>query len=230
MIDEQYNCFAVADGVGSSINSDIAAKVVCEAYRATVIDHSNGTVSMSKSQREDASDTLHRLHSAAAGAHATTTFTGFTIHANNMASYLHIGDSQLLLLRDDDVMQCTSEHVAPNGFQLLNYLGTQPEWKAMGYARHPLELTGESNAFSTTKLEAEWGFIRLKDGDRLVLMTDGVRGSGQNDRLEDRYLREYMQRRLGATAFAQLVMRKSRKEDDSTLVVVDLGLSLNTVK
>jgi serine/threonine protein phosphatase PrpC len=230
MIDEQYDCFAVADGVGGSTNSDVAAKAVCEAYRATVIDHFGDTVSKSKSQREYVSDTLQRVHAAAIGALATTTFTGLTIHADDTASYLHVGDSQLLLLRDDEVIHCTSEHVAPDGYQLLNYLGTQPEWKTIGYARHSLELTVEANAFSTTKLEAEWGSIRLKDGDRLALMTDGVLGSGQYERLDDDFLQECLHRRLGATAFAQLVMTKSRKEDDSTLVIVDLGLLSNTVK
>jgi serine/threonine protein phosphatase PrpC len=230
MIDAQYNCFAVADGVGGSANSDIAAKAVCEAYRATVIDHVDGNGSDSKTQRDYVSNILQHLHSAAVDALATTTFTGLTIHPDDTASYLHVGDSQLLLLRNDDVIYCTSEHVAPNGYQLLNYLGTQPEWKTMGYARHSLELTVEANAFSVTKLEAEWGSIRLRHGDRLALMTDGVLGSGQNERLDDQLLLDCMHRRLGAAAFAKCVMDKSRKEDDSTLVIVDLGLSPHTVR
>lgn len=223
MIDREHNCFAVADGVGGSANSDVAARAVCEAYREVVIDQLSGEDMTTKSQRDYVSGQMQRIHAAAVGALATTTFTGLAIHADDTASYLHVGDSQLLLLRDDDIIYCTSEHVQDDGFHLLNYLGTQEGWDVMGYARHSIALTLEANAFSATKLEAEWGSIRLQNGDRLALMTDGVLGSGVNEKLSDETIRKYMHRRLGATAFAEVVLEASRKDDDSTLVITDIA-------
>jgi serine/threonine protein phosphatase PrpC len=223
MVDRQHNCFAVADGVGGSPNSDTAARAVCAAYRQTVIDRLEGGGAIEKTQREYVSGQLQYIHAAAVGALATTTFTGLTINADDTASYLHVGDSQLLLLREDDVIYCTSEHVQEDGFHLLNYVGTQADWAAMGYARHSIALTVEANAFSATKLEAEWGSIRLKDGDRLALMTDGVLGSGAHEKLPDAMIRAYMYRQLGAAAFAHALLGESRKEDDSTIIGVDVG-------
>jgi serine/threonine protein phosphatase PrpC len=223
MVARQYNCFAVADGVGGSVNSDVAANAVCEAYRETVIDRIERGGITGGTQREAVSEQLQYIHAAAVGALATTTFTGLTINADNTASYLHVGDSQLLLLRGDDVIYCTSEHVQEDGFHLLNYLGTQAEWAAMGYARQSIALTVEANAFSATKLEAEWGEVRLKTGDRFALMTDGILGSGVHEKLTDEMIRTYLRRQLGAAAFAQALLGASRKEDDSTIIVVDIG-------
>lgn len=223
IIDREYNCFAVADGVGRSLNSDIAARAVCNAYLEAVKSHYNQQMPANLTQRSYVERTLKYIHSAAVGARATTTFTGMTIHPDDTASYLHVGDSQLLLLRDGELIRYTSEHVKESGYELLNYLGIEPGWAALGYARHSLELTVEANAFSEKKLEAEWGEIRLRDGDRFALMTDGVIGSDPYDRLSDTQLKKYLSRRLGATACAQRVLEESRKVDDSKLIIIDIG-------
>lgn len=230
LIDKEHSCFAVADGVGLSLHSDVAARAVCDAYLEVACDRKDGWLSVNSSQRSNVEQTLQYIHSAALGALATTTFTGLSIHPNNTASYLHVGDSQLTLLRDNELTHYTSEQVKDSGYELLNYLGTQPEWAAMGYARHSLQLMVEANAFSTTKLEAEWGEIQLRDGDRFALMTDGISGSGDYDRLSDRQLKRYMHRRLGASACAHLLLQESHKIDDSTVVIVDIGRVRKTPK
>lgn len=228
--DREYNCFAVADGVGSSLNSDVAARAVCVAYLETVKSHYHQRSPIDLTQRAYVERTLKHIHSAAVGALATTTFTGMTIHPDDTASYLHVGDSQLLLLRDDELIRYTSEQVKESGYELLNYLGMQPEWAALGYARHSLQMTVESNAFSQTKLEAEWGEIRLQVGDRFALMTDGVSGSDPNDKISDELLKKYLHRRLGAAACARALLAESRKIDDSTIIIVDIGLPEKTDK
>lgn len=228
MADREFNCFAVADGVGGSLHSDVAAKAVVEAYRKNIHDlYTRGSMDQ-LTQRKYVTKTLQRIHNAAVGALATTTFTGMAVHPDDTASYLHVGDSQLLLYRDGEIVHYTSEQVHDNGYQLLNYLGSQPEWSALGYARHALDITLEANAFSQTKLEAEWGEIRLQDGDRFALMTDGISGSGLYERLDDRVMKKCMDRRLGATACANAWLAASRKEDDSTIVIVDIGTVLKT--
>lgn len=223
LVNRDLNCFAVADGVGSSVNSAIAAMAVCEAYEASVhaLHLNNETERLT--QRNYVVKTIKRMNRAAVGALATTTFTGLAVHSDDTASYLHVGDSQLVMYRDDELVRCTSEQVRENGYQLLNYLGTQPEWASLGYGRHAVNVTVEANSFSVTKLEAEWGEIRLRNGDRFVLMTDGITGSGVHDRLDDRILKECLGRRIGAAACAGSLLAASRKEDDSTVVIVDIG-------
>ena len=218
--DTEYGCFAVADGVGSSMNSDRAAQAVCVAYRDVTIARRSGTFIQDRMSRDYNYQLLQRINNAAMGALATTTFTGATIHADGVASYLHVGDSQLMLLRDKVLTQCTSEHVDYKG--LRNYLGTQPEWKAQGLERHKLELTDLPNTFSRQKVEAEWGEIHLRAGDRLALVTDGVLGSSDHDRMFPEVLRRILMRPLGALACAEALVQESRKIDDTTAIVIDI--------
>jgi serine/threonine protein phosphatase PrpC len=225
LVNRLNNCYAVADGVGSSYNSDVAARAVCAAYDTAMSTHDIVRLPRNITQRDYVQQTLRQIHAAAIGALATTTFTGASVHPNNTLSYLHVGDSQLVLLRDGEVTRLTSEQVKESGYELLNYLGTQPEWADMGYARHSLELTVEANAFSQTNLEAEWGDVLLQEGDRFALMTDGILGSSQHDRMGDVLLKKYLHRRLGATACAQHILAESGeyKVDDSTIVIFDIG-------
>ena len=223
LVDRHLGCYAVADGVGSSSNSDIAAKAVCDAYRASILRLGSNESIGRLTQREYVVRTLMDMNDAAVGVLATTTFTGLAVHSDDTASYLHVGDSQLVLYRDGELTHCTSEHVHDNGYQLLNFLGTQPEWASQGYARHALNVTVEANAFSATKLEAEWGEIRLREGDRFALMTDGITGSSVYDTLDERLLRKHLGRSIGAIACADALLGASRKEDDSTVIVVDIG-------
>ena len=125
-----------------------------------------------------------------------------------------------MLLRDKTLTQCTSEHVDYHG--LRNYLGTQPEWKAQGLERHKLELTELPNTFSVQKVEAEWGEIHLRAGDRLALVTDGVLGSNDYDRMHPEFLRRILMRPLGAIACAEVLLSESRKIDDTTAIVIDI--------
>jgi serine/threonine protein phosphatase PrpC len=220
VVDEQHGCFAVADGVGSSANSDVAAKAVCDTYHDLTVVRYSDTYIQDRMSRDCNFALLEKINNAAMGALATTTFTGATIHPDGVASYLHIGDSQLMLLRDETLTQCTSEHVDYHG--LRNYLGTQPEWKALGLERHKLELTELPNTFSKQKVEAEWGEIHLRAGDRLALVTDGVLGSNDQDRMHPEFLRRILMRPLGALACARELLRESKKIDDTTAIVIDI--------
>jgi serine/threonine protein phosphatase PrpC len=199
--------------------------MVCETYIDLAQDLHVRLPGDAQTERERSKAALNKLQTAALGALATTTFTGMVVHRYGAMSYLHAGDSHLLLSRGDRLVHCTSEHVKSSGHELLNYLGTQPEWSTMGLVRPVLELTELANTFSETKLEAEWGTLPLQHGDRLALVTDGITGSGAFDRLDDEMLLALMDRRriVGAQACANLLLRASRKVDDSTAIVVDIS-------
>lgn len=227
LIDRALNCYAVADGVGSSANADAAARAACEAFRA-VTKERQPYPPVGVSERELAMAMLDRLHLAAMGSLALTTFTGLSIHESDVvstASYLHAGDSQLLLRRGHDLIYLTSEHVHDNGYQLFNYLGTPPDWDVAGQGRRVIQLTDRSQSFSETKLEAEWGTLYVQNGDRFALMTDGIIGSDPYQRLGSSVLSQCMNRRNDADTCAKELLAKSRKIDDSTVVVVDIGLT-----
>jgi serine/threonine protein phosphatase PrpC len=227
IIDRKFDCYAVADGVGGSPGSDRASSAVCLAYRDAMKRRYGNGVTYSETDREATQLMLDEIHTAALGALALTTFTGLAIHPNDTATYLHVGDSQLLLLRHDVLTHITSEHVHEDGRRLFNYLGSQAGWDVQGYGRRSTPLTVHANVFSETKLEAEWGEIRLQDGDRFALVTDGITGSEPGARLSNVAIKYCLRHELGASESASELLVASLEQDDSTVVVVDIARSIS---
>lgn len=216
--------FAIADGVASDVNAAVAAQYVTREF----VEAFSGRA---LSSYYDALDIiqdglLERLHKIPEMVQATTTLTGLVLSRDNHASYLHLGDSQLLLRRDDHITEITSEQVL-RGHSLTNYLGISGTWPP-GHERHPLTLNPHPNRASITGTGAEWGSIALTSGDRLILATDGVLGSAQHERRSERAWLEQTKRRLGAQAVADMLLRMSPKNDDSTVIVVDIDNAVKT--
>ena len=214
----ERTAFAVADGVASDPNAATAAEYATNEFVAAFADR--------YSSHDDVLSIIHdglldHLHKVPALVRATTTLTGVVITQDNYASYLHLGDSQLLLRRNDEVSEVTSEQVI-RGHSLTNYLGVSGKWPP-GYTRHPLNLHAVPNQFSLTGKEAEWRSVALEAGDRLILATEGVLGSDPLERKAHKDWCEQTRRSLGAQAVADMLVRKSPKIDDSTALVIDIG-------
>lgn len=223
--DRVRNCYAVADGVGSSVNAADAARAACDEFQV-VVSERRANPPYRMTEREQAVTMLNRIHTAAMGSLALTTFTGMVVHEDrviSMVSYLHVGDSQLLLLRNHNLIYLTSEHVHDNGYQLFNYLGTPPDWNVENQGGRTIELTHQEQSFSQTKLEAEWGTMYLQNGDRFALLTDGIIGSDPYQRLSVDAITRCMSRWNDASTCAKELLERSKKIDDSTVIIVDIG-------
>lgn len=223
LVDRWHNCYAVADGVGSSSHADVAARSACMEYRFAVMDQQTES-NDNLTEREQAAHTLSRLHIAVLGSLALTTFTGLTIDESDdapVASYLHVGDSQLMLLRRHELINVTSQQVHDDGYRLFNYLGSRLDAQSGRIERPAIDVAAEPNTASM--FQAEWGSLIAQDGDRFVLMTDGITGSSEYERMSN----DALKRRLSTVADAQLcaseVLAESRKIDDSTVLVIDIG-------
>ena len=228
--DPESGIFAVADGLGSRPHSDLAAREVVAAFARAFTRY--GLPRTAEQVRERIADGLvDRLQHTAALTQGATTLTGMIVTPDRHLTYLSAGDSQLLIRRPGRLIRQTSEQgVKQEGagqrfYGLYNFFGM-----ADGYdPRVPRQqLTEEPN---TPAIDdgTEWGSVRLHDGDRLILVTDGVTGDRHEERLSELDWRGLTQLKLGARACAQLLVYGSRKIDDTTAIVVDIGREKNSL-
>jgi serine/threonine protein phosphatase PrpC len=157
---------------------------------------------------------LKIIHTAAQETGGYSTFTGFYLTKHDQAAYLHAGDSSLILHRHDEIHHITSLHNPPHHpNQLLNFVGGEHE---IGPRRMAPYAGGQFESLT------EWGFVDLQDGDRLILVTDGVTSLTDNRELLDIEWLECIHRNLGAQALANDLMGFGRL-DDTTAVVLEFG-------
>jgi serine/threonine protein phosphatase PrpC len=221
--DRENGIFAVADGVGSRPHSDLAAREVLTMFVRVFTVRS--LPKSAEEARERIQDGLiDRLQYAAALTQGATTLTGMIITPDGYATYMNAGDSQFLIRRPAQIIRQTSEQgvkremIDQRLHGLYNFFGT-----ASGYdpSTPPRQLTELPNT-QTISEGTEWGSVELQRGDRLILVTDGVLGERQDERLSDLDWLGSTRRALGAQACAHALTHFSRKIDDTTAVIVDI--------
>ena len=216
------NVYAVADGVASSPGAQHAAQAVCRMFdhrltRDNQPDNSDEVLEIIRKKR-----LADHLHSAALLAGAVTTFTGVMITPDAIATYLHMGDSRLLLRRDGEIQARTTEqmrqepHLRHFVYGHLGRTGLPSDLEAV-------PITAEPNTPSRYLVrEAEWGTFVLHALDRLVLVTDGVTGDTHGDRLSKADFERCTDLRMTATESAEALVSNARKVDDRTAIVIDI--------
>jgi serine/threonine protein phosphatase PrpC len=178
--------FAVADGVGSRINSDRAAQEVLSAFVRVIRRH--GLPKTAGQARDRIQDGLiDRLQRAAALTQGATTFTGVIVTPDGYATYLNAGDSQFLIRRPGRIIRQTSEQslkqeaTGQRLHGLYNFFGMVD-----GYDPHvPRQQLTALPGMMTISEGTEWGSVELLRDDRLILVTDGVIGDRPDERLSE---------------------------------------------
>ncbi len=223
VLDRENGIFAVADGLGSRPHSDLAAREVLSMFVRAFTAY--GVPKDAEQARERIQDGLiDRLQYAAALTQGATTLTGVIITPDEQATFLQAGDSQFLIRRPAQIIHQTSEQGVKQEmsdqrlYGLYNFFGT-----ASGYdpSVPPRQLTELPNT-RTISEGTEWGSVEIREGDRLILATDGVMGDRQDERLSELDWLSFTRRTLGAQACAHALVHYSRKIDDTTAVVVDI--------
>jgi serine/threonine protein phosphatase PrpC len=221
--DRDNAIFAVADGIGSRPHSDLAAREALATFvRAFTMRSMPKDAEQARERIQDG--LIDRLQHAAALTQGATTLTGMIITPDGQATYMNAGDSQFLIRRPAQIIRQTSEQgvkremIDQRLHGLYNFFGT-----ASGYdpSIPPMQLTEFPNT-RTISEGTEWGSVELQRGDRLILVTDGVVGDRQDERLSDLDWLGFTRRTLGAQACAHALTHFSRKIDDTTAVVIDI--------
>lgn len=223
LVEPEARIFAVADGVARSTGSDMAARAVCDEFYRQL------TTPALRRTYEEVLDcfqygyALDHIHRAALRTGSSTTFTGAIVTSDDMLTYAHAGDSRLYIRRDDHVQALTTEQVVGNDrrnvlYNFLGYTGHQSD------IDRRIRLAPHGNTPAQHMVpDVEWGSFPVQTGDRYVLVTDGVTGDRDEDRLTDELLLERTSMKLGAKAAALALVELSTKLDDTTAVVFDIG-------
>ncbi|HET8884390.1 MAG TPA: protein phosphatase 2C domain-containing protein [Candidatus Saccharimonadales bacterium] len=225
--DKDNGVFAVADGVAQSPDADKAAQAACHEFLTRLTGSDRPQTAEQAKDLIKHHDLLGHLHRAALQADAMTTFTGMVVTPDDMMTYVHVGDSRLYLRRGDQIEALTSEQVIDNKYRnmLYNYLGYDKYYDRI----RSINLTPQPNTMAGYPLaQAEWGTRQLQANDRFLLVTDGVTGDLDADRLSDETLLLHTSLKLGAAAAAYALVDRSTKIDDTTAVVFDIGTSGKT--
>jgi serine/threonine protein phosphatase PrpC len=206
----------VADGMGGHGHGDTASRIAVDAVVA--------------GYAHDAPDASHALRSAVEGANAAvfltarrdaaltgmgTTCTAIAIRGSALA-LSHVGDSRLYLVRDARIYAMTEDH------SLVTQLVSEGVITA-GAARVHAERNVLLRAIGTS-IEAgvsSWQKpFPLRPGDRLLLTTDGLHGTLDDEELLD--AASSLPPDAACRALVALALARG-SDDNVTLIVIDVA-------
>ena len=175
---------AVCDGLGSHVNGDIASKI---AVKEMGTDSSNLVDTITSANLKILEYQNENNKSNGMG----TTMTAINIDKNGLMEIGHIGDTRCYVLSDRKLIQLTQDHNVP-GFQ--NILE-----KALG---------------SNEKIEVEHQDFQLKNGDVVLLCSDGL-----YNEFSDEYLKKKLQEGISADTLVGEVLIQKPKDNVSAVVI-----------
>jgi len=156
-------CFLVADGVGGNNAGDIASQTACETFFDAISEGASPVeaINISHLTIRDLATENPELAGMA------TTLTCAILHENRVYG-IHTGDSRAYLLRNNGIKQITQDHSEVERLVLAGKLTRQ---EAATYPRKNVlySAIGVSGALTYQEFNFD-----LEEGDRVLLMTDGV--------------------------------------------------------
>jgi serine/threonine protein phosphatase PrpC len=192
---------AIADGVGGHQGGRAAAELVVRGFIDGYF-----SASTTNGVARDASNTIGAInrwlyainHTDPALKNASTTFTALVLQGRS-AHVLHVGDSRVYLLHDEQLSQLTVDHTLPQPD--LNHVLS----RAVGFEQ-------------SVRLDHRLHPLRVHD--RLMLCTDGIYSA-----LNDREITQLLQRRRVPTEDAEHIVAAALtagSQDNVSCVIIDI--------
>jgi len=175
---------AVCDGLGGHVKGDVASKIAVSNMKGS----SNNLVETIAAAN---SEILEYQENNKESIGMGTTMTAVTIDQNGLMGIGHVGDTRCYVLSDRKLIQLTQDHNVP-GFQ--NILE-----KALG---------------SSEKLEIEYQDFQLKNGDVVLLCSDGL-----YNEFSDEYLKKKLQEGISADTLIGEALIQKPKDNVSAVVI-----------
>ena len=175
---------AVCDGLGGHVKGDIASKIATSNMESIT---SNLVETINNANSEILQYQDKNKESTGMG----TTMTAISIDQHGLMEIGHVGDTRCYVFSDRKLLQLTQDHNVP-GFQ--NILE-----KALG---------------SNEELEIEHRDFQLKNGDVVLLCSDGL-----YNEFSDEYLKKKLQEGVSADTLVSEALIQKPKDNVSAVIV-----------
>ena len=175
---------AVCDGLGGHVNGDLASKIAVSSMSS---DSTNLVEIITMANLEILEYQNNNKESVGMG----TTMTAICINEDGLMEIGHVGDTRCYVLSDRKLIQITQDHNVP-GFQ--NILE-----KALG---------------SNEKLQIEHQDFQLKNGDVVLLCSDGL-----YNEFSDEYLKKKLQEGISADTLVGEALIQKPKDNVSAVII-----------
>lgn len=168
-----HNVFAVADGMGGHRGGEVASAAALDPLRALdgrpFPSPDAAMLALTEAVATANATVSQRSHDDSELAGMGTTLTGVLVDGRD-ALLVHVGDSRAYLLRDDRFLQLTEDHT------LVQTLIDQGRITRDDVATHPHRSVITRAIGVAQDVEIDSQRLTLRDGDRLMLCSDGLSG------------------------------------------------------
>lgn len=151
-----------------------------------------------------ASQDIDRMNKQTGGKAMTTGVLARIVErpdGSKQLAFASAGDSRIYVVNGDQVRLLTRDEGYEN--KVSNSLG------------------GPFYEPSATRTK-QYGEVNIRDGDRIVLCSDGITGDRGTDLMDERELGGYVSRSGNTAVAAQVLTENARKKDDRTAIVVEV--------
>ena len=204
--------YAVADGMGGLNAGEVASAIALETL-GTVADLSDGKVALSEWIRRANHAVFERAHQGENTSGMGTTLVA-VVPDGDQLRLAHVGDSRAYMLRDGLLLQLTEDHSKVNRMVKEGLL-TREEAE-----QHPARNVITRALGIQESVQCDETTLEVRQGDRLVLCTDGLSGMVDADAIRSVLLTEKDPQE--ASVLLVQAANAAGGEDNVTALVLDI--------
>ncbi|MDQ1137449.1 serine/threonine protein phosphatase PrpC [Microbacterium sp. SORGH_AS 1204] len=214
----EFPLFVVADGMGGHLGGEIASASTVDRLRAVVDGGTVSTKNIEKALSRAVKDIVSHPETTDEG--TGTTLTGVYLETHTEEPHwvtLNIGDSRVYLLRDDEIVQVTTDHSVVQELIAAGRLSPE-EAENHPYGNVITRAVGPSDSVKPDYLRLD-----VIDGDRFVICSDGL-----TKELTDFGIRHFLEANVDPAAAVEAMMAAALENggrDNITIVVLDVSRS-----
>lgn len=182
-VDEEFDFFIVADGMGGHAAGEVASQMAVDAVREALVTDRELIASFAREPNDDGRrELVSSLENAVRKAHQSVfergsnesdkqgmgTTLDVMLVAGSEAFVAHVGDSRTYLIRDGRAAQITTDHTVAEVLVIEGKLSVEEAQIS------PLRTILVNAIGVAPDVGVEMAHIKLKAGDRLLLCSDGL--------------------------------------------------------
>ena len=211
----QYPLFVVADGMGGHAGGEIASQSTIARLQDVVDSGAVGTAAIENALSQAVSDIAAHPETTDEGTGTTLTGVFFDVSDDEPRWVsLNIGDSRVYLLRDERLVQVTTDH------SVVQELISSGRLSAEEAESHPYSNVITRAVGASELTPPDYLGIEVQDGDRFVICSDGLTKELTDYGIQH-FLREESDPAVAADAMLAAALENGGR-DNVTLIIVQV--------